>query len=63
MYRKSAQRPKIRVYYGLITCFILGAVVSGLASPLLAQRTALLACVPLLAVFFLLLRGERGDGA
>ena len=61
--REPKAPPKIRVYYGLITCFILGAVVSGLASPLLAQRTALLACVPLLAVFFLLLRGARGDGA
>ena len=60
--REPKAPPKIRVYYGLITCFILGAVVSGLASPLLAQRTALLACVPLLAVFFLLLRGERGSG-
>lgn len=61
--REPKAPPKIRVYYGLITCFILGAVVSGLASPLLAQRTALLACVPLLAVFFLLLRGERRDWA
>ena len=30
---------------------------------LLAQRAALLACVPLLAVFFLLLRGEKECGA
>ena len=53
--RREPKAPKkIRVYYGLITCFILGAVVSGLASPLLAQRTALLACVPLLG------EGSRG---
>lgn len=54
--REPKAVPKMKVYYGLILCFILGAVVSGLASPMLAQRTVLLACVPLLTVFFLVLR-------
>ena len=50
---------KMKVYYGLISCFILGAVVSGLVSAFLAQRTVLLACIPLLTVFVLLSRGEE----
>lgn len=56
--REPKAVPKMKVYYGLILCFILGAVVSGLASPMLAQRTVLLACVPLLTVFFLVLRED-----
>ena len=59
--REPKAPPKIRVYYGLIGCFILGAVVSGLLTPLLAQRTVLAACLPLLAVFFLLLRGKERE--
>ena len=55
--REPKAPPKMKVYYGLILCFILGAVVSGLLSPLLAQRTVLLACIPLLTVFALLRRG------
>ena len=58
---ERACAPKVRLYYGLISCFILGAVLSGLATPLLAQRTVLLACVPLLAVFALVLRGGEGE--
>ena len=54
--REPKAPPKIKVYYGLIACFILGAVVSGLFTPLLAQRTVLLACLPLLTVFVLLLQ-------
>ena len=58
--RDPKAAPKLKVYYGLIGCFILGALISGLATPLLAQRTVLLACLPLLAVFLLLLReGEN----
>ena len=58
--REPKAPPKIKVYYGLIACFILGAVVSGLFTPLLAQRTVLLACLPLLTVFVLLLQ-ERSE--
>lgn len=58
---ERACAPKVRLYYGLISCFILGAVLSGLATPLLAQRTVLLACIPLLAVFALVLRGGEGE--
>ena len=52
--REPKAVPKLKVYYGLILCFIFGAVISGLTSPLLKQQTALLACLPLLTVFFLL---------
>ena len=54
--REPSALPKIRVYYGLIACFILGAVISGLVTPFFAQKTVLLACIPLLVVFLLLLR-------
>ncbi len=57
--RNPESLPRLLVYFGLIACFILGAVSSGLASPLLAQRSALLACLPLLAVFFLMLRAPE----
>ena len=60
LFRRDAKAlPKIKVYYGLIFCFILGALVSSLFSPLLAEKTALLACIPLLAVFTLLLPEGR----
>lgn len=61
--REPKAPPKMKVYYGLILCFILGAVVSGLLSPLLAQRTVLLACIPLLTVFALLRRGGAETAA
>ena len=44
------------VYFGLILCFIAGAVVSGLLSPLLAGRTVLVALLPLSAAFLLMFR-------
>ena len=60
LFRRDAKAlPKIKVYYGLIFCFILGALVSSMFSPLLAEKTALLACIPLLAVFTLLLPEGR----
>ena len=51
--------PKIKVYYGLIGCFVLGAVISSLLTPFLTQRTVLTACLPLAAVIILLTRGEH----
>ena len=47
------------LYYGLILAFVAGAVLSGLLSPLLMERGALLACLPLLASFALMFREER----
>lgn len=44
------------VYFGLILCFIAGAVVSGLLSPLLGGRTVLVALLPLSAAFLLMFR-------
>ena len=44
------------VYFGLILCFIAGAIVSGLLSPLLAGRTVLVALLPLSAAFLLMFR-------
>lgn len=44
------------VYFGLILCFIAGAVVSGLLSPLLAGRTVLVTLLPLSAAFLLMFR-------
>ena len=53
--------PKLRLYFGLIGCFVLGAVLSSLLTPLLAQRTALAACLPLAAVVLLLVRGQNAE--
>ena len=44
------------VYFGLILCFIAGAVVSGLLSPLLGGRTVLAALLPLSAAFVLMFK-------
>ena len=53
--------PKLRLYFGLIGCFVLGAVLSSLLTPLLAQRTALAACLPVSAVVLLLARGQNAE--
>ena len=45
---------KASVYYRLILCFVLGAVLCGRLSLLFGPRTVLAACVPLLAAFFLM---------
>ena len=47
---------KASVYYRLIGCFALGAVLCGRLSQLFGIRTVLLACVPLLIAFLLMLR-------
>lgn len=44
------------VYFGLILCFIAGAVISGLLSPLLGGRTVLAALLPLSAAFVLMFK-------
>lgn len=46
------------VYYGLISAFILGAVLSGLCARLLGGYTVAVSCVPLLAAFGLMFREE-----
>lgn len=52
-------REKVTVYYGLISCFILGAISSGLLSMEFQEKTILVACIPLLAAFCMLFEGER----
>ena len=47
---------KATVFYRLILSFALGAILCGRLSLLFGERTALWACIPLLAVFFLLFR-------
>ena len=47
---------KAGLYYGLIFCFMAGAVCSGLLSPLLGGYTVLAACLPLLTAFVLMFR-------
>lgn len=50
----SQSGPKAALYYGLILCFVAGAILSGLLSPIFACHTVLAACLPLLAAFFFL---------
>lgn len=50
---------KAALYYALILSFVGGAVVSGLLSPVLAGRTVLAACPPLLGAFVLMLRPSK----
>ncbi len=52
----AAAPRKIRVYYGLIACFVVGAVLSGLASPLLGKASVLPACAPMLLACLLMAR-------
>ena len=47
---------KATVFYRLILAFALGAILCGRLSLLFGARTALCACLPLLAVFFLLFK-------
>ena len=47
---------KATVFYRLILAFALGAILCGRLSLAFGARTALCACLPLLAVFFLLFR-------
>ena len=54
---------KASVYYRLILCFVLGAVLCGRLSLLFGPRTVLAACVPLLAAFFLMFRLSPEEGA
>ena len=54
---------KASVYYRLILCFALGAVLCGKLSQLFGLRTVLFACLPLLAVFFLMLKAPRPQEA
>ena len=54
---------KASVYYRLILCFLLGAVLCGRLSLLFGFRTVLAACIPLLAAFFLMFRTPQEDGA
>ena len=49
-------REKATVFYRLILAFALGAILCGRLSLAFGARTALCACLPLLAVFFLLFR-------
>ena len=53
---------KASVYYRLILCFVLGAVLCGRLSLLFGPRTVLAACVPLLAAFFLMFRLSPEEG-
>ena len=50
---------KSSVYYRLILAFLAGAVVCGRLTLWWGTRTALCACLPLLAVFILLFRPVR----
>ena len=54
----SQSASKAALYYGLILSFVCGAVISGLASPILGGRAVLCACVPLLGAFLLMFREE-----
>lgn len=47
---------KATVYYRLILGFALGAILCGRLSLVFGERTALFACLPLLAIFFLLFK-------
>lgn len=50
---------KVKVYYGLIGFFILGAICSGLLSMEFQTRTILVACVPLLVACYLMFEGKQ----
>ena len=57
--REPGAVPRMKVYYGLIACFVLGAVLSSLLTPYLAQRTVLAACLPLAAGIWLIAPKRR----
>lgn len=50
---------KATVYYRLILAFALGAILCGRLSLVFGERTALFACLPLLAIFFLLFKPTK----
>ena len=57
--RDSETFTKAGVYYGLILCFISGAILSGLLTPLFSTHTVLVACLPLLTAILLIVRCDR----
>lgn len=59
LFRDSKMLEKSVVYYGLILCFISGAVISGLLTPFFSTRTVLVACVPLMTALLLLCSHSR----
>lgn len=60
-HRERDAMSKVRLYYGLILSFVVGAVISGLLSPLFHARTVLAAMLPLLIAFGMMFRERAQD--
>ncbi len=52
---------KAFVYYGLISSFVIGAVISAVVSVFCSGRTVLIACIPLLSAFILMLHDVKSQ--
>ena len=56
---QSAQLQKALVYYGLILSFVVGAILSAVVSLVWGGYSVLIACIPLLAAFGLMLEDTK----